>query len=149
MKRLSIACCLVALLLAGPAIAQDDNEMTEPGGAEVKLEVKDVSDHSPPELAPSQVSPEIYLYLQELRRHNDPKQAVRRRAEIRAAARTSRIAAMKWYGMSNSRPQVNPIPFMGTYSPTWVGNGYDRYDWLDAGWPSVTLRVEQEYEVRR
>ncbi len=102
-----------------------------------------------PELNPGQVSPEMYLYLQELRRHDDPKQAVRRKAEARTAAREARIASMKWYGMSNSRPQANPIPFMGTYSPTWVGNSYDRYDWHPGWWPSVSLRVDQSYEVRR
>ena len=102
-----------------------------------------------PELNPSQMSPEMYLYLQEQQRHDDPKQALRRKAEARSAAREARITAMKWYGMSNARPQVNPIPFMGSYSPTWIGNGGDRYDWYGIGWPSVSLRVDQSYQLQR
>jgi hypothetical protein len=38
---------------------------------------------------------------------------------------------------------------MGVFSPAWVGNGYDRYDWVGAGWPTTTLRVENNYETRR
>lgn len=102
-----------------------------------------------PELNPGQMSPEMYLYLQEQQRHDDPKQAIRRKAEARTAAREARITAMKWYGMSNARPQVNPVPFMGSYSPTWVGSGRDRNDWYGFGWPSVSLRVDQGYELQR
>jgi hypothetical protein len=36
---------------------------------------------------------------------------------------------MKWYGYSNSRPVASSIPTMGSYSPGWIGNGLDRYDW--------------------
>ena len=143
MKRVILGCSLIGLLLTGAASAQDEGEVKEPAPVpQVKTEP------SLPELTPSQMSPEMYLYLHEQRRQDDPKQAVRRKAEIRSAARTGRIQAMKWYGMSNSRPQANPVPFMGNYSPTWIGNGYDRYDWYGMGWPSVTLRVEKVEVVR-
>lgn len=102
-----------------------------------------------PELNPSQVTPEFYLYMQELRRHDDPQQAVRRKAEARTAAREARITAMKWHGMSNARPQANPVPFMGTYSPTWIGSRNERYDWYGIGWPSVSLRIDQSYQLQR
>jgi len=50
-------------------------------------------------------------YEEQLRRYDDPKEAVRRKAEFRAAQRQRRIAAMKWYGYSASRPTVNPTPW--------------------------------------
>jgi hypothetical protein len=150
MKRLI---ALASLVFAASALAQDADtrvidradgigEGREAGPAVNRREQL-------PELTPSEMSPELYLYLHEQRRLDDPKQAVRRKAEARSAARDSRIAAMKWYGMSNARPQANPVPFMGTYSPAWVGSGGDRYDWLGIGWPSVTLRIDQNYELRR
>ena len=159
MKRLLAFSFLASLVLSTSAFAQEETEVREPAPVDVAGESRDAQPEARPlaresaaeklpELNPSQVTPELYLYMQELRRHDDPKQAVRRKAEARAAARDARIAAMKWYGMSNSRPQVNPVPFMGTYSPTWVGNGRDRNDWYGIGWPTVTLRVEQSYERR-
>jgi hypothetical protein len=77
-----------------------------------------------------------------MRRYDDPALAVRRKAEIRAAQRMERIAGMKYFGMSNSRPQAECIPMMGHYSPVWVGNGQDRYDWSGVVWPAAVLRVE-------
>lgn len=152
MKRLLAFSFLASLVFSTAAFAQEESEVKEPAPVDVQSEARPVARESAteklPELNPSQVTPELYLYMQELRRHDDPKQAVRRKAEARSAARDARIAAMKWYGMSNSRPQVNPVPFMGTYSPTWVGNGRDRYDWHGIGWPSVTLRIEESYERR-
>jgi hypothetical protein len=94
------------------------------------------------------VTPEVWLYSQEWRRHDDPAQAVRRKAEIRAAGRLARLEAMRWYGFSNARPPASVTPFMGVYSPAWSGNGSDRYDWIGGWWPATTVRVEN-YEVRR
>ena len=99
---------------------------------------------------PSNITPEMWLYSQELNRHDDPAQAVRRKAELRGAQRRQRIAAMKWFGLSNARPQASTVPMMGVYSPTWVGNGYDRYDWMGVSWPATAVRVENyNYEIRR
>lgn len=101
-------------------------------------------------LTPSTVTPEIWLYSQEMRRHDDPQQAVRRKAEFKAEQRLHRMATMKWYGMSNSRPQASAVPIMSVYSPTWVGNGQDRFDWVAFGFPTTTLRVvEREYVYPR
>jgi hypothetical protein len=98
-------------------------------------------------LQPPAATPEMWYYSQELRRHDDPKQAVRRRAEFAAEQRALRLAAMKWYGFSNARPTVSQIPTMGVYSPSWVGNGYDRYDWV-AGRPSTTIYVVPDAIMR-
>lgn len=96
----------------------------------------------PPALSPSMVSPELYIYMQELRRHDDPAQAVRRKAEAKASQRLSRLAALKWYGMSNARPQASTVPMMGVYAPTWVGNGRNRFDWSGAGGMTVRLHYD-------
>lgn len=95
-----------------------------------------------PLMTPSNVTPEMWLYSQELRRHDDPAQAVRRKAEFRATQRMQRVAAMKYFGMSNSRPSAECTPMMGLYSPAWVGNGQDRFDWAGVSWPAATLRIE-------
>lgn len=106
------------------------------------------SQFTTPSLALPAVTPELWVYSQEQRRHDDPAQAVRRKAEYRTAARMQRIEAMKWFGFSNARPTVSVTPTMGSYSPAWVGNGSDRYDWAGVGWPQTAVRVES-YELRR
>lgn len=150
MKRLLVLASVASLALAASAFAQEVNEGKEPAPADaVRHVAREPHAEKIPELNPSQVTPELYLYMHDLRRHDDPQQAVRRKAEARAAARESRITAMKWYGMSNARPQANPVPFMGTYSPTWVGSRNERYDWCGYTWPSVSLRVDQSYQLQR
>lgn len=80
------------------------------------------------------MSPELWLYSQQVRRHDDPAQAVRRNAEQKAAQRTARLNSMHWFGYSNSRPQASGVPFMSVYSPVWIGNGYNPYDWVGGGY---------------
>lgn len=86
------------------------------------------------------LTPEMVMYLQAIRRYEDPKQAVRRNAERRAAERRARIAAMNWYGFSNSRPQASVTPFMGTYSPVWSGGNWAPYHWF-GGYANNTVIV--------
>jgi hypothetical protein len=90
----------------------------------------------------SSFTPEMWLYTQEWRRHDDPALAVRRAAEFRAEQRSQRLAAQKWYGFSNARPQASVTPFTGVYSPSWVGNGYDRYDWVGPSRPTTVIHVD-------
>ena len=130
MNRWLIALSLAAVGLATHAYGQDRNARKE---ADAR-----------PNLVPSQVTPEMWMYSQEMRRYEDPQQAVRRKAELKGAQRTSRLAAMKWFGFSNARPQANPVPFMSVYSPTWIGNGYDRYDWVGASWPASSVYIIDE-----
>lgn len=61
-------------------------------------------------------TPEMWFYLQEMRRYDDPSLARRRRAELTAAARRARLFSQQWYGISNSRPSVNAVPMMYRYS---------------------------------
>jgi hypothetical protein len=90
---------------------------------------------------PSAVSPtpEMWFYEQERTRYEDSKGAVRRKAEARASQRAGRLASMKWYGMSNSRPVANATPLFGTYSPMWVSNSADPNQWRSVV-PSVVVR---------
>jgi hypothetical protein len=85
---------------------------------------------SPGEVA---ATPEMWFYEQERLRYADPRQAVRAQAEYRAMQRSRRLAAMKWFGFSNSRPIANPDPVHGIYSPRFVGNGYLPSYWVGSG----------------
>ena len=96
--------------------------------------------HSLGQLAPT---PDMWFYQQELKRREDPRVAVRAKAEHRAWHRQRRIAAMQWFGMSNSRPTANPTPLLGTYSPTWVASPHSPFQWSGQG-SAVTV-----YTVRR
>lgn len=71
------------------------------------------------------MTPEMWFYLQERQRYEDPQQAIRRRSEKRAARREQRIASRKWHGHSNSRPQVSVLPWKKIYSRPW----FERVRW--------------------
>jgi hypothetical protein len=88
------------------------------------------------------VTPEMWLYQQEMRRYNDPLQAVRQNAATRANQRRSRLAAQQWFGFSNTRPQASPVPFMDMYSPTWVSNSWNPYGWIGSGQAWTQTRIE-------
>lgn len=79
----------------------------------------------------TRLTPELWLYEQERTRMDDPAQAVRRKAEIRGIQRAERLASLKWFGMSNTRPQyTNPTPALGGFgSPSWTSNSYDPSRW--------------------
>jgi hypothetical protein len=78
-------------------------------------------------------TPELWLYEQERRRSEDPEVIVRANAQQRAAERRARLAALAWFGISNSRPEANPDPVHGPYSPRWVSNGYQPAEWVGIG----------------
>jgi hypothetical protein len=135
MKRfactLSLGLSLVASSLMGqspsmPAfsgrasVPATNNAKGEATKAEPQLEI------SPGELSPT---PEMWFYEQENRRHDDPKHAVRRNAEQENAQRQARLASRQWFGYSNLRPSVDPLPTLGDYSPMWKSNTYFPYQW--------------------
>ncbi len=84
------------------------------------------------------VTPEMWFYIQEYQRYKSPEEAVRRKAEMRAAQRQHRLEAQRWFGFSNLRPTANPIPYFGTYSPSWAGGSWDPYSWHGVGARYVT-----------
>jgi hypothetical protein len=108
-----------------------------------------VIDGKIPGISPSQMTPEMYLYLHDLKRLDDPKQAVRRKAELKTAQRMQRLAAQKWFGVSNARPMASAQPFMDLYSPRWIGNGYNAFDWVGAQGSGVNVLVIEPSTVRR
>jgi hypothetical protein len=101
-----------------------------------------------PVLTPETVTPDMWYYSQETRRHDDPRQAVRRKAEFVAQQRTLRIESMKWFGMSNSRPLASTTPFMDEYSPSWIGNSSHPYQWVGVGSPSAAIYYSPTVIVR-
>ena len=83
------------------------------------------------------MTPEMWFYQQEYRRYKSPQEAVRRKAEFRANQRSYRLAAQRWFGFTNLRPTANPVPYYGSYSPSWVGSSRDPYAWSGQGGPLV------------
>lgn len=122
--------CLVVALAPLPVMAQE-------GGNRLFGEAASTGSTSTTELAnPTQTTPEMWFYLQEQKRLEDPKQIIRRKAQEEGAQRRQRIAARKWFGLSNMRPTVNPIPSMSSsYSPMWAGNHWDPYRWSGVSAP--------------
>lgn len=158
MKRFALTLSLVTLAISGQALAQkpSDKDFLPPAPKAAKEEPRRIDrpfeqdEPSPSDLQGVSLTPEMWLYMQELKRHDDPKQAVRRKAEQRSADRRARLAAMHWYGFSNLRPQASASPWMSTYSPFWAGNSWDPYRHVGVGHPGIdtAYRVEQ-YEWRR
>jgi hypothetical protein len=66
-------------------------------------------------------TPEMWFYEQNLKEYKDPKNAVRAKAEFTAQQRANRIATMRWFGLSNSRPRVSSDP-LHVYPPAWGSN---------------------------
>ena len=128
MKRLSIAVFTFVVLAAVPAMA--GKPLAQRLGPEGGI--------SPGEVT---ATPEMWFYEQYQRDYQDPKMAVRRNAEYRANHRRQRLAALKWFGFSNQRPQAGPEPFHGEWSPVWTSNNaVYPYRWTAGGWPWVDSR---------
>jgi len=76
-----------------------------------------------PAISPGELkaTPEMWFYEQYMQQYQDPKMAVRAKAEFRADQRQRRLAAMQWFGLSNSRPHACTDPYHGDWSPGWTG----------------------------
>ncbi len=122
---------LPAMLLCSVLAAQDVDKMNQPAGNQQAGLNNNMAQ-----------TEDMWFYMQELRRYDDPQVVIRRKAEKKADQRRHRLAAMKWYGYSQSRPSANPTPSMGVYSPMWVGNGADPYQWIGNAYVTTVLRVE-------
>jgi hypothetical protein len=84
-------------------------------------------------------TPEMWFYEQEMRRYDDPRTAIRANAALKTAQRQARLAAMQWYGLSNSRPLAGCDPFHGVYITGWVSNGYMPNEWVGQPGPTTIL----------
>lgn len=106
-KLIPFTFVLAVFALTAQVNAQDYKVVND--GSAPKPTLEDV-----PSLSNS--TPEMWFYLQELRRYEDPAASRRRRAELTAAARRSRIFSQQWYGIDNSRPTANAVPMMYRWS---------------------------------
>jgi hypothetical protein len=138
MSRLGLLIIPVTLLAAFIVRAQETDESFRLPTASTR------STLSAPTLSPGEIqaTPEMWFYEQERLFYADPKNAVRANAEFRAYQRARRLAALRWYGFSNSRPLANPDPIHGIYSPRWVGNGYIPSHWIGGGGSTVIIAHE-------
>ncbi len=126
-RSLFLLAGIIALAcLTSPGHAQDPNPFSD---SDTKAFSEMPSDGS--------MTPEMWFYVQEYRRYLSPKEAVRRKAVMRAQQRQNRLAAQRWFGVSNLRPAASPLPQFGTYSPIWVGNTYNPYFWTGTGQPVI------------
>jgi hypothetical protein len=141
MKRMLLSAALLTLVTATGALAQQPASATLP---QVNVSGSPGEQNS---AGLQSVAPEVWVYMQERNRYEDPKQAVRRKAEARALARQGRLEARRWYGLSNSRPTAAATPFMSQYSPAWRGNGGHGYDWIGTR-GTVAIHIDAE-SIRR
>ena len=85
-------------------------------------------------------TPEMWFYEQYRQQYQDPREAVRQKAEFRANQRQRRLAAMKWFGYSNSRPRCGVDPVVGEWSPAWTSNNAAYpWRWTGYGRPRVSV----------
>jgi len=75
-------------------------------------------------ITPGEVTatPEMWFYQEQMNRRDDPKEAVRRKAEFRTAQREARLAARRWYGVSLSRPTTSTAIMNGESAAVWTGS---------------------------
>lgn len=138
MSQAKLASVALAAFLAASIVRADDPEPNRIQPAALTPATPPAPQMSITIASPGQVqaTPEMWFYQQELARYNvpNPKTLVRVEAEQKAAQRRARIAAMQWYGYSNSRPTAGIDPVDGPLSPQWIGNGYNSYYWVQ---PSI------------
>jgi hypothetical protein len=67
------------------------------------------------------------------------------KAQQRGAQRMARLEAMRWYGMSASRPTATPMPFTTMYSPAWQMPGGRPFAWYVTHRPVVIINQAPLY----
>ncbi len=130
MKRLILGFTILPAMLICSVVAAQDLDKLPKAGDQIVVDNQTTQ------------TEDMWFYLQELRRYDDPQTAIRRKAELKGNQRRSRLAAMKWFGWSQSRPSANPTPIMGYYSPMWAGNGSDPNLWIGNSYVTTAIRVE-------
>jgi hypothetical protein len=69
------------------------------------------------------MTPEMWYYQQYQQQLHNPAEMVYQRADARANQRMQRLASLKWFGYSNSRPQAGADLTGGDQQgPGWVSN---------------------------
>lgn len=111
MKWLALALPVLMSCLVTPVLAE------KPSAMAVRPVVSPGAAFSTGELTPT---PEMWFYDQYQRQYQDPRVAVRANAEFRNEQRLQRLAAMKWYGLSNQRPRAGMDAIHSDYSAGWT-----------------------------
>jgi hypothetical protein len=111
----ALATALTASCFAAPSLAQ---EFSDAAGERI---VTEESTYEPP--APTM----------------EPLSLAREKAVQRGEQRMARLAAMKWYGFSNSRPTAAVAPFTTMYSPAWQTPGGRPFAWYTSSRPIVII----------
>jgi hypothetical protein len=137
---------MLFLALFGLAVTSLSSQANAQDTASYEKDHDDVSSLLPSD---GTATPEMWFYLQEYRRYQSPKEAVRRKAEQRSAQRRNRLAAQRWFGFSNLRPTANPIPYYSSYSPAWIGNSQSPFSWSGQGLPYVIYHSGPKAGVAR
>jgi hypothetical protein len=148
MKKLVLMLSIVMTATVASSVIAQQPSYPLTKNAPPKLDAKPELrvDVSPGELTPTT---EMWFYEQEWKRHDDPKQAVRRNAEYDTAQRQLRMSARKWYGFSNLRPAADGMPFCGDYSPAWRSNTFFPYQWAGTTGGTTVVVVRPDYELIR
>lgn len=142
MTRLALALSSVLLATAMPAMAQQRATLPPPvtSAAPVTRVEAVRAPGASLGISPGEVTatPEMWFYQQQMRQYQDPKVAVREKAEQRTEQRMRRLAALKWFGFSNSRPTAGTDCIHGDYSPSWTANNsHYPFRWNGYGQPWV------------
>ncbi len=131
MTRISIALIILLVLTTMPVSAENNGENDGIFSVNASL--------SSGELKPT---PEMWFYEQQQQQYEDPKAAVRRNAERKTSQRQARLAAMKWFGFSNMRPQCTITPGFDDWSPVWRSNNtYFGSRWNGIGCPWISVET--------
>jgi hypothetical protein len=144
MKRLLFSLSLVALLTCSAKGQEPDPFKLGPIDNAPAPAVNDAAEKG------HTLTPDMYRYLIDLQRYGGPVNVTQQRAMIEADQRKQRLAAMKWYGYSNSRPVAGATPFMGTYGPHWVGNSWrNDFHWRDFGHHQTIIMSSRDGGTQR
>ena len=129
MRVLTAGVCALVVLSAGMAAAQQAHRGTRQA---IRVAGRD---RTPIITSSGQVqpTPEMWFYEQYQQRYDTPAAKVEQNALFRATQREHRLAARRWFGLSNVRPQASSDPFHGDYSARWTSNnGFYPQRWT--GW---------------
>lgn len=133
MKWLPIAVGLLVVLMAMPAEAQTP--------AETGSTLRYSGGITPGEVT---ATPEMWFYQEQMSRRDDPKEAVRRKAEFRTAQREARLAARRWFGVSLMRPMTSTAIMNGESAAVWTGgNPLAPYQWRGTSSVIVVNRFDR------
>ena len=134
----TLATCALALLLFSTAQLASADKPPSAQNEAPEMSSRYLWQH---DLKPT---PEMWFYLQERERREDPRAVVRRAAQKKAAQRRDRIAAKKALGLSSSRPNAYNTVFGAHFAPRYSSywSNYNARVWFasDTSDRSETVR---------